>query len=308
MNPLISVIVVNYNGLKYLGPCLTALVTQSYKFREIILVDNGSSDGSAEYVRKNFPQIFVIESETNQGFAGGTNAGIRLTKGEFILTLNNDTIPDHRFIENISIPMIGDPLVGMCASRMIFPDGSINSTGLCISRSGAIWDRGFSEQDSLQYEGKLDVFGPCGGAALYRRSMLDEIGLFDEDFFLYAEDADLAFRARWAGWICRYVPSAIVTHLQGGTAGIESDISVYYINRNQPWCVIKNFPVFTLLTSFPWIAGKNCADLIGYILKGKGGVIIRAKIDCLKGIGKMWRKREDSRHSVAPHQIGKWIL
>jgi GT2 family glycosyltransferase len=307
MKPRVSIIIVNYNGHRYLGPCLSALAQQSFKPDEIIFVDNGSADGSPAYVRQHFPDIILIENETNLGFAGGTNAGIRKACGEFILTLNNDTVAGVKFLENLIPPMLSDNGVGMCASKMVFADGRINSTGICISRSGAAWDRGIFRQDTGQYEEEAEVFGPCAGAALYRRSMLDEIGLFDEDFFLYMEDVDLAFRARLAGWKCRYVPSACVIHTHGGTAGRKSDISIYYSNRNQLWFVIKNFPLLTLLVSLPWIAGKNCADLPFYFLQGKGKAIIRAKIDSIKGIGRMWKKRGCIPNKASRSQIERWI-
>ena len=307
MNPLISIIIVNFNGLRYLGPCLSSLAAQSYGPYEIVLVDNGSSDESAGYVRTHFPGVILVETGTNRGFAGGTNAGIKESHGEFILTLNNDTIADTHFLENMVKPMMADSRIGMCASKMLFPDGRINSTGICISRSGAAWDRGIFEADTGQYEDKTEVFGPCAGAALYRRTMLDEIGLFDEDFFLFMEDVDLAFRARRAGWPCRYIPSARVIHIHSGTAGANSEIAVYYGNRNLLWYVIKNFPVRTLLISLPWIIGRNCGDIPFYIIRGRGRAIIRAKFDSVKGIPKMWRKRKNHLNETSRNQIEKWI-
>jgi GT2 family glycosyltransferase len=262
--PLVSIIIVNYNGLHFLESCLSSLTIQTYKKFEIVFVDNGSSDGSIGFVREHYPLIRIVETGKNLGFAGGTNAGIRVARGEFILTLNNDTIADPQFIENLVKPMASDSRLGMCASKMLFPDGRINSTGVCISRSSAAWDRGIFEQDSGQYDKEVEVFGPCAGAALYQRAMLDEIGLFDEDFFIYMEDVDLAFRARLAGWKCRFIPSARVTHYRGGTTGIKSDLSIFYGNRNQLWNAIKNFPVRTLLISLPWIIGKNCAHIPYY--------------------------------------------
>ena len=307
MDPFVSVIIVNYNGLRFLKPCLSSLAAQSFKNFEIIFVDNHSSDGSSGYIREQFPSVTLIETEKNLGFAGGTNTGIRASCGDYILTLNNDTITDPHLIDNLVRPMASDSRLGMCASKMLFPDGRINSTGICISRSGAAWDRGIFEQDSGQFDTEEEVFGPCAGAALYRRAMLDEIGLFDEDFFIYMEDVDLAFRARRAGWKCMYIPSARVTHFMGGSAGINSDISVFYGNRNLLWCMIKNFPVRTLLISLPWIIGRNCADIPYYMSKGKGKVIIRAKCDCLKGVLKMVKKREKHITRTSSEQIEKWI-
>jgi GT2 family glycosyltransferase len=307
MDPFVSIVIVNFNGRRFLEPCLSSLASQSFKNFEIIIVDNHSSDGSGEYIRNQFPSVTLIETGKNLGFAGGTNAGIRASHGDYILTLNNDTITDPLFIGNLIPPMIADSRLGMCASKMLFPDGRINSTGICISRSGAAWDRGIYEQDSGQYDTEEDVFGPCAGAALYRRTMLDEIGLFDEDFFIYMEDVDLAFRARLAGWACRFIPSARVTHFMGGTTGINSDLSVFYGNRNLLWNMIKNFPSRTLLISLPWIIGRNCADIPYYTLQGKGLTIIRAKAGALRGIFRMMRKRKNTTGNVPEEQIRKWI-
>jgi hypothetical protein len=307
MDPFVSVVIVNFNGLRFLESCLSSLTAQLYKNFEIIFVDNNSSDGSADYVREHYPSVTLIETGKNLGFAGGTNAGIRAARGDCILTLNNDTITDPHFIENLVRPMATDPRLGMCASKMLFPDGRINSTGICISRSGAAWDRGIFEQDSGQYETEEEVFGPCAGAALYRRAMLDETGLFDEDFFIFMEDVDLAFRARLAGWKCMYVPTARVTHFMSGTIGKDSDNSVYYGNRNLLWNVIKNFPKRTLMICLPWIIGRSCADIPYYILKGKGRVILKAKVSAIAGIFRMMRKRRNSVQKVPEAEIRKWI-
>ena len=212
-NPLISVVIVNFNGRNFLKNCLSALHSQTYSPLEVILVDNASTDGSIGFVQEQFPWVALCPQQENLGFAGGSNAGIREAGGEFILTLNPDTIPSPDFIEQLARPMSADPMTGMCASKMLLPDGRINSTGICISRSGAAWDRGMNMPDQGQFDEGGEVFGPCGGAALYRRAMLDETGDFDEDFFLYMEDVDLAFRGRLSGWKCSYVPGARVMHI-----------------------------------------------------------------------------------------------
>jgi len=302
-HPLISVIVVNYNGKKYLSDCFNSLFHQTYSPLEMIMVDNASDDGSVGYVQQNFPDVKMFTQSTNLGFAGGTNVGIRVAKGEFIFTLNNDTIADSHLLEEIVRPMQLDSRVGVCGSKMLLPDGRINSTAICISRSGAAWDRGMGEPDHGQFDLPEEVFGACAGAALYRRSMLEEIGLFDEDFFLFMEDVDLAFRAQLSGWKCMYVPSARVVHIHGGTAGPGSDMAVYYGNRNLLWNIIKNFPLKTLLFSSPWIIGRNCADIPYYILKGRGLSIFRAKIDMMKGVKTMMRKRQSVKKKVSDETI-----
>jgi hypothetical protein len=305
--PLVSIIMVNYNGKKFLSDCLNSIFHQTYYPFEVIMVDNASKDGSVEYVHQNFPEVKMFILSENLGFAGGTNAGIRQAKGEFVLTLNNDTIIAPDFIDELVKPMVSDSSVGMCASKMIFPDGRINSTAICISRSGAAWDRGMGEPDLGQYDVAEEVFGPCAGASLYRSNMFDKIGLFDEDFFLYMEDVDLAFRARLSGWKCMYVPTARVVHVHGGTAKPNSDISVYFGNRNILWYVIKDFPLRFLLVSLPWIIGRNCAVIPYYFLKGKGKTILNAKIDAIKGLHKMFKKRPDIVRKVSDYEMKKWI-
>jgi GT2 family glycosyltransferase len=306
-HPLISVIIVNYNGRKFLPDCLTSIFQQTYFPLEVIMVDNASNDGSVEYVQQNFPDVKLFIQSTNLGFAGGTNAGIRKSAGDFILTLNNDTIIFPHFIDELIKPMVSDTSVGMCASKMVFPDGRINSTAICISRSGAAWDRGLGEVDHGQYEVAEEVFGPCAGAALYRSTMLEKIGLFDEDFFLYMEDVDLAFRARLSGWKCTYVSSARVIHFHGGSTAPGSDISVYYGNRNLLWYVVKNFPKRTLLIFMPWIVGRNIAVVPYYLLKNKGRAIIKAKVDSVKGLAKIIKKRQRIKQIISDDVVEKWI-
>jgi len=308
MDPLVSVVITNFNGKQFLEPCLSSLYRQSASNFEIILVDNGSTDGSTGFVREKFPDVSVIETGKNLGFAGGTNVGIRASRGKFILTLNNDTVTDPQYIDNLTKPMLSDPGLGMCASKMLLPDGTINSAGICISRSGAALDRGISEIDTGNYQREEDVFGPCAGAALYRRSMLDEIGLFDEDFYLYMEDVDLAFRGRMAGWNCRYIPSAKVFHFLAGTTGKKSDITIFYCNRNLVWNVFKNFPVRTFFLYLPWILIRNCTDVLYYLTHGKGRIVFKAKVSAIGGIIRMLRKRKEIARKVPEKQIRKWLV
>lgn len=303
---MISIVVLNYNGQRYLDACLASLAQQTYQDFELIVVDNASTDGSVEHLRSHFPWVRLVINEANLGFAAGTNSGIRAAKGEFILTFNNDAQADRHFLEHIIEPM-ADAKVGSCAPKMLFPDGRINSAGICFSRSGAAWDRGMFEQDSGQYDLQEEVFGACAGAALYRKSMLEEIGLFDEDFFLYMEDVDLAFRARLAGWRCIYVPRAKVYHLHGGTAGFGSDLAVYYGNRNVIWYAVKDFPAWILISSLPFILARNLAVIPYYALHGQSRVILKSKIDALRGVPKMLEKRKNIVRKASSAEIGRFM-
>ena len=305
--PLVSVIVVNYNGLRFLQKCLDSLLAQSYKKAEIILVDNCSTDGSASFVKANYPSVRLIENEANLGFALANNIGIRASIGEMIATLNNDTEVTPQWLGSLVDAARHDDDVGMCASKMLFmkSPGIIDSTGICISRSGACWDRGMFEPDLGQYSSG-EVFGPCAGAALYRKKMLDETGLFDEDFFAYMEDVDLAFRGRLAGWKCVYVPEAVVYHFHGGTAGYGSEFTIYYGNRNIIWNAMKNYPLPMLLASLPFIIARNLAVIPYYAVRGHGLTILRSKADALKGIPAILDKRRNS--SRAKRKTNGFIL
>ncbi|MGV8174365.1 MAG: glycosyltransferase family 2 protein [Methanothrix sp.] len=302
----ISVIVVNFNGKRFMDDCLNSLAAQTYRDYEVIVVDNASKDGSAEHVNSRYPWARVVRNESNMGSTGGNNSGIREAHGEFIVTLNNDTRVEKDFLEHLIRPM-SDESVGMCGSKMIFPNGRINSTGLCISRSGAAWDRGVNEEDRGQYDRELEILGPCAGAAIYRKKMLDEIGLFDEDFFIFMEDIDLALRARYAGWRGVYVPEAIAHHLHGATAGVGSDIAVYYGNRNIMWLPFKNYPLQFLILCLPWIIGRNLMVLPYYALKGRGRVALKAKWDGLRGLHAMIKKRKDVLRKVPDGQVIRYI-
>ncbi|WP_174591717.1 glycosyltransferase family 2 protein [Methanocella conradii] len=301
IHPLVSMIIVNYNGKRFLDKCLSSVEAQTYRHFETILVDNGSTDGSLEFVKSRFHGVHIISNNENLGFSKANNVGISASRGAFIATLNNDTEARPRWLEALVDAMLSEDNVGMCASKMLFMNSPwvINSTGICISRSGESWDRGMFEPDRGQYDSIEEVFGPCAGAALYRRTMLDEVGLFDESFFAYMEDVDLAFRARLKGWKCLYVPDAVVYHHHGGTAGYMSDLSVYYGNRNIIWNFIKNYPAPLLLTSLIWVIGRNLAVLPYYALKGHGRAALRAKVDALKGLPAMVAGRAGGKSDVS---------
>lgn len=300
-------VVLNFNGKQYLENCLCSLAAQTCRDFEVIVVDNASSDGSVKYLEAQFPWVRVVKNERNLGFAGGTNAGIRYAEGEYILTLNNDTWVDSRLLECLVRPMQSNRDIGMCATKMLFPDGRINSAGMCLSRSGAAWDRGMFEPDLGQYDSSEEIFGPCAGAALYRKEMLEEIGLFDEDFFLYMEDVDLAFRGRLAGWRCMYIPQAKVYHHHGGTAGFGSDLTVYYGNRNVIWYAVKDFPIWFLITSLPFILARNLVVIPYYALRGQGRVILKSKLDALTGVPMMLRKRSQVVRRIPESEIRRFM-
>lgn len=242
--PLISVVVLNWNGKQTIEKCLTSLYQQTYCPLEIIVVDNASTDGSVDLVKDKFPDVTLIVNEKNLGFGGGINIGIRVANGRYIMVLNNDARLDRRCIEELKWGIEKDLKYGACAPKILLEieDNLIDAAGIAVYPDGLSIGRGRMEP-AEQYNEETEVFGASGCAALFRKEMLDEIGLFDEDFFAYAEDTDLGWRARLAGWKCIYNPQALVYHLHSSSTGNYSPFKAFLVERNRIWVALKNFPI-----------------------------------------------------------------
>jgi GT2 family glycosyltransferase len=293
MTPQITIVVVNWNGMKFLADCLQSLSRQTYADREIIFVDNASTDSSVSFVAGNFPGVKNIRLDENRGFTGGNAEGFKIAEGQFIALVNNDTRLHEQWLENLLQPMLQNPDVGICASKILFHNQqSINSEGDGLTTAGVGCSHGFGKDPALVSERRF-VFGACGAAALYRRQMLDEIGFLDEDFFLYDEDTDLNFRAQLAGWKCAYVPSALVHHKGNATSVRLSDTHVYYHTRNLEWVWLKNMPTGLMLRFAHHKLVQEFGSFCYICLRhGKWAPFFRAKRDALRGLPVMWRKRK----------------
>lgn len=290
----VTVIIVNWNGRRFLERCLQAVLEQRYHGFEVVLVDNGSIDTSVQFVRKRFPQVRIIANEENRGFAAANNQAIRSTDSEFVATLNNDTEADPTWLEELVGAAETDHSVGACASRMLFAHRPqvINSAGIALDRAGIAWDWRGGETDDPEEQEPVEVFGPCAGAALYRRAMLEEIGLFDEDFFAYLEDVDLAWRAQWAGWRTLSVPTARVLHFHSGTGVEGSPFKNRLLGRNKVWAIAKNYPWPQLLWHLPVILLCDIGSLpYTLISRGNWGPL-RGRVEGLKELTGALRKRQ----------------
>ncbi|MDY6878316.1 MAG: glycosyltransferase family 2 protein [Chloroflexota bacterium] len=290
----VAVVIVNWNGRHHLEDCLTALFAQTFTDFEAILVDNGSTDGSVKWVEAHFPQVRLIRNTWNVGFATGNNQAIHSTDAEFVVTLNNDTRAEPRWLAALVEPIASDPTVGMVASKMLFADrpDTINSAGIALDPVGIAWDRLGGTPDDPGERTPVEVFGPCAGAALYRRVMLDRIGLFDDDFFAYMEDVDLAWRARLAGWRCLYAPAARVYHAHSATSVEGSPFKSRLLGRNKVWLIAKNYgPTRRLLAYLPLIVLYDLAA-VTFALVARGDVhSLLGRIDGISGLPSAWRKR-----------------
>ncbi len=241
-SPLVSVVIPNWNGAHHLPTCLDSLRRQRYQPLEIIVADNASTDNSRELLAQQYPEISVVALPENRGFTGACNAGMKAAKGEIVILLNNDTEADPGWIEAIVDAFNRHPEAGMVASKMMLFDkrDHFHTTGDLFRVDGRLSNRGVWERDEGQYDQEEYVFSACGGSAAYRRAMLDEVGLLDDDFFFSCEDMDLAWRAQLAGYRCVYVPGAIVYHRLAATGGGVT--ASFHDGRNMIWLLVKNYP------------------------------------------------------------------
>ena len=239
---MFSVIIPNWNGIRLLPACLSALRHQTYRDFEIVVVDNGSTDDSQEYVTREFPQVRILALDANRGFAPAVNAGIRSSNNEVVIPLNNDTEADSHWLEEIARTLEQNTRVGMvvCKLRLFDRRDHLHSAGDFYRVDGMSGNRGVWEKDVGQYDDASGIFGGCGAAVAYRKTMLDEIGLFDEALGSYCEDVDLNWRARLAGYPIAYAPRAIVYHHISATGG--GPIASYFNGRNILWVLAKNYP------------------------------------------------------------------
>ena len=240
--PRLSVVIPNWNGKHFLDTCLNALRRQTLSGIEVIIVDNASSDGSQQFIRDAFPEASLIELEKNRGFTGACNTGMEAAAGEFIALLNNDTEVEKDWAAAVLAAFDAHPEVGIVASKMLLFDqrDRFHTAGDFFTTDGCAGNRGAWEGDLGQYDQPVYVFSACGGSAVYRRSMLREIGTLDDDFFFLLEDVDLAWRAQLAGYKVWYTPCAVVYHHLSATGGGET--ASYYDGRNSIWVIVKNMP------------------------------------------------------------------
>jgi GT2 family glycosyltransferase len=250
---MISAVVVNWNRCALLRKCLCSLERQLGVDLEILVIDNGSTDGSAEMVASRFPQARVIRNAGNRGFCAANNQGIAAASGEYIVLLNNDAEADPGWAAALRAACDSEPGIGMVASKiLVYEDPTrIDKVGHLIYPDGQNRGRGTGALDCGQFDRVEPVLWPDGCAALYRADMLRQIGGFDETLFAYGDDAELGLRARIAGWGCLYTPYAVVRHHRGSTMGLKSMRRLHLIERNRVLLAAKLFPWGLLLLN-PW--------------------------------------------------------
>ena len=266
-----AIIIPNWNGLKTLKACIESALNQSVK-SAVILVENGSSDDSLEFVQKNYPEVIIVKNNKNLGFAGGVNSGIRysfMNNYEYLLLLNNDAVAEKDWVKYMIRAIKKSENIGAATSKILTNNNLIDSVGNGYSSWGLPFPCARNEEATENYNEEIQILGVSGGASIYKVKMLKEIGLFDEDFFAYYEDLDLSIRAWLAGWKIIYEPKAIVFHQIGATSGKIKGFTTYQTIKNLHWLLIKNIPLRYLSQTLIKFSIAYLAFIISALLKGQ---------------------------------------
>jgi len=301
-----AVIIVNYNGKNFLDHCLDSLRCQTFSHFQIVVVDNASDDGSADGIEERFPDVEVIRSEKNIGFAAANNLAVKRVEGcKWIALLNPDAFVEPDWLLNLHHAAKENPQYSFFGSHMkqYGSPRCLDGTGDIYHLCGLAWrrDHGISEGQTPRSMG--EIFSPCAAAAMYRRDVFLDAGGFDESFFCYFEDVDLAFRLRLLDQRCLYVPSAKVEHVGSATTKQQSDFSVYHGHRNMVWAYVKNMPSSLFWKGLPQHIMANIAALLYFSLTGQAGPIFKAKWDALVGLGEIMEQRKFIQKNIKTSEI-----
>lgn len=289
-----TVVIPNYNGIKYIDNCLRSLYGGT-KIPDVILVDNGSEDGSKELVREKYGKVRMIEFEENTGFSSAVNAGIRAASTEYVLLLNNDTEADETMVENLEKALEKEPKAFSAGARMLRMDAPelLDGAGDLYCALGWAFARG-KDKPSDAYEKPCRIFSACAGAALYRREVFGEIGYFDENHFAYLEDTDIGYRANIYGYYNIYVPEAKAYHAGSAVSGSRHNaFKVRLSSRNSIYLVYKNMPLLQILLNSPFLLAGFFIKILFFCRKGMGGIYLKGLLAGIRlSAGKKGRCRK----------------
>lgn len=305
---LVTVVIPTLSADSTLRECVESLGRQTRRDFEVIVVDN-SGQGLA---RKNgsAPGARIIENGKNEGFGRAINQGLRESASPYVATLNDDAVAHPRWIEALAEAMERRPDAGMCASQVrFFGEHRLDSAGMLVALDGSSKQRGHGRSPE-DFPVAEEVLMPSGSAAVYRRTMLEQIGGFDDDFFLYCEDTDVGLRARWSGWKCLYAPDAVVEHHYSKSAGRASPMKAYFVERNRLFVLAKNFPA-GMLAAAPFVSAARYLWHVRYLLEGRGSAarfraegnagprmawyVLRAHLALFGNAGRLRRQRREIR-------------
>jgi len=305
-----SVIIPNFNGLRFLSECLGALREQTYPRErfEVILVDDGSTDGSTAYVAEHFPEVRVLALPSNRGLAAACNAGAAIANGDLLVMLNNDTEVEPGWLEALVWTANAHPEAGVIASKMLLYDRRdvLHNAGDVMGDDGIPRNRGVWQQDTGQFDEETAIFGGCGGGAAYRRAAWVATGGFDERLFMYLEDVDLAWRLQLLGWEAAFAPDARLYHRLSATGG--GTLASYYTGRNTIWVIAKDMPTGLLRQHWSQIVGaqrKVASDALRAWRGAAARARLRGQLAGIAGLPRVlaWRREVQGNRVIADEEI-----
>jgi GT2 family glycosyltransferase len=291
----VAVLVVNWNGGDLLRRCLESLDRQHRRPDHIVVVDNGSSDDSLRLAEHALRDVELIRLSTNAGFAKANNIAARAAnRFDLLALINPDAFAEPEWLEALVRAAEREPAVAAFASQLVLESAPdyLDGAGDSYHVSGRAWRNGHRAPRASWPATDVEVFAPCAAAALYRRAAFDEVGGFDEQYFCYFEDVDLGFRLRLRGHRCVYVHAAVVRHVSSAMSGYRGDFAVYHGERNAVWTFVKDMPGPLLWLYLPQHVALNVASLLFYPWRGQGKVVFKAKLDALRGLPSVLRRRK----------------
>ncbi|NVN98374.1 MAG: glycosyltransferase family 2 protein [Geobacteraceae bacterium] len=273
-NKIVSIIIVNWNGISFLPTCIESLKKQTYRDFEVVVVDNGSNDGSVILLKSDYPWVKLVVLPVNSGFSGGNNEGLKHANGEYIVVMNNDAEAEPDWLERLVAAADANPDAGQVACRIcsMHDHDMIDSLGHGVCADGMTRGR-YRLQRWSEVKGRFkaadEIFFGTACVSLYRRVAIDQVGFFDDDMFAFAEDSDLGMRLRWGGWRAVIATDAVVYHKYSGTGGAFSPFKLYLVERNHYWVAVKNFP-FPMLLLVPFYSFVRYLVQLKVVLNGEG--------------------------------------
>ena len=312
-----TVVIPNYNGIKYIEACLESLFVGTEKNFEVIVVDNASSDGSTEIIKKKFPQVKLIQNDNNTGFCKAVNQGIQASKTPYVILLNNDTRVDIAFIHDLEKIIEKDKKIFSASAKMIslHEKNKLDDAGDFYCALGWAFARGKGKSPD-KYNEECDIFAACGGASIYRRDLMinNEIGLFDENHFAYLEDIDIGYRAKICGYKNKFAPNAIVYHAGSATSGSRYNLfKTKLASRNSVYIIYKNMPIFQLILNIPLLFVGFFIKTLFFVKKGLGKEYVLGLFEGIKlsasEIGRRKKKKFEIKNLVnyIKIQVCLWI-
>ncbi len=274
---LISVVIVNWNGLHFLKDCLPLLYKSSYTKFEVVLVDNGSTDGSLEFIQKEYPKIIVVRNSVNKGFAEANNQGYEKTKGEYVLLLNNDTKVTKNFMEPLINALKADKKLGAVQSKILSMDDPrlLDSVASFFTSTGMLYHYGYHQKDAKKYSRRLQTYTAKGACMMLKREVIEKVGLFDPRFFAYFEESDLCHRIWLAGYTIEYIPESVINHKIGGTSNsMQNSFIQFHSFKNRINSYIKNLGILQLLLILPLHLFICELIAIAFVFKGRADLFL----------------------------------